>query len=245
MGKISGAADENNGEKANPRAGSVRLATALKSVLALSVFLAVIFLLAGRLDYPQGWLFGVINAVIIALLLILVPELPDLMKGRAKPGPATKWWDRFFWMLFGPMNLAVVVVASLDGGRFHWTDGLPFIASLLAVPVYAVSSGLHFWAIRANAFYSSTVSIQGQSGQTVVEDGPYRYVRHPGYTGIMGMMGSIPLLLGSVWGLVPAAGVLLLVFSRTILEDLALRKELPGYLDYARRVRYRLVPGLW
>jgi protein-S-isoprenylcysteine O-methyltransferase Ste14 len=224
---------------------SYRPATAIKAALALVAFLSVIFLLAGRLDYRQGWLFGIVNAVIIALLLILVPELPDLMKSRAKPAPATKWWDRFFWMLFGPLNLAVVVVASLDGGRFHWTNDLPFFVSLLAVPVYAVAGGLHFWAIRANAFYSSTVSIQGQSGQTVVEDGPYRYIRHPGYTGIMAMMGSIPLLLGSVWGLAPAAGVLLLVFARTVLEDLALIKELPGYLDYARRVRYRLIPGLW
>lgn len=245
MGKTSSAAEKKAGSVANLRVGSARFAAALKSALVLILFLSIIFLLAGRLDYRQGWLFGIVNAVIIALLLILVPELPDLMKTRAKPGQATKWWDRYFWMLFGPLNLAVVVVASLDGGRFHWTKHFPFLISLLAVPVYAVASGLHFWAIRANAFYSSTVSIQGQSGQTVVEDGPYRYVRHPGYTGIMGMMGSIPLMLGSVWGMVPTAGVLLLVFARTVLEDLALRKELPGYLDYARRVRYRLVPGLW
>ncbi len=237
------------GNNANPliayKPKSHRPATAMKAALSLVAFLSVIFLLAGRLDYRQGWLFGIVNCAIVALLLLLVPELPDLMKSRAKPGTATKWWDRFFWMLFGPLNLAVVVVASLDGGRFHWTGPLPFIVSLAAVPVYAAASGLHFWAIRANTFYSSTVSIRGQDGQTVVEDGPYRHIRHPGYAGIMGMMGSIPLLLGSIWGLAPAGGVVLLVAGRTVLEDRALKKELVGYLDYARRVRYRLVPGLW
>ena len=224
---------------------SQRLGTAFKSALGLLAFLALVFVLAGRLDYWLGWLFGAINAVIVTLLLILVPELPDLMKNRAKPGPATKWWDRLFWMLFGPLNLAVVVVSSLDGGRLHWTEGFPLVISVLAVLVYAPAAGLHFWAIRANDFYSSTVSIQSQGSQEVVQDGPYRYIRHPGYAGIMGMMASIPLLLGSIWGLVPAAGVVLLVTARTLLEDRALINELPGYADYAREVRSRLVPGLW
>lgn len=224
---------------------TARLLATFKGILALGLLLSVIFLLAGRLDYRQGWLFGAVNAVIVALLFILVPELPELMKNRAKPGGATKWWDRFFWILFGPLNLAVIVVASLDGGRFHWTGAFPFLVSLLAVPVYAAACALHFWAIRANPFYSSTVSIQGQSGQQVVESGPYQHIRHPGYTGIIGMMGSIPLLLGSVWGLVPAAGVALLVSARTALEDRALRKELPGYIHYARKVRHRLIPGFW
>lgn len=219
-----------------------RLAAALKSVLGLAAFLSLIFLLAGRLDYPQGWLFAAVNTVILALLLALIPELPELMKTRAKPGPATKWWDRLFWMLFGPMNLAV---SSLDSGRFHWTGQFPLIISLMAVPVYSLAGGLHFWAIRANAFYSSTVSIQHQKGQTVVEDGPYRHVRHPGYAGIMAMMGSIPLILGSLWGLIAAGGVAILVLLRTLLEDRALKKELPGYGEYALRVRFRIVPGLW
>jgi protein-S-isoprenylcysteine O-methyltransferase Ste14 len=231
--------------KANSRQAFQRPESALKSVLALAVFLSLIFLLAGRLDYRQGWLFGALNAAILGLLLILVPELPGLMKNRAKPGPATKSWDRLFWMLFGPLNLAVVVLSSLDGGRFRWTGQLPLIVTALAVTVYALASMLHFLAIRANAFYSSTVSIQSQGGQKVVEDGPYRHLRHPGYTGIMGMMVSIPLLLGSLWGLVPAGGVVILVCARTVLEDRALKNELPGYADYARRVKSRLVPGLW
>ncbi len=222
-----------------------RFAATIKSCTALLALFSLVFVLAGRLDYWQGWLFGAINALILTLLLLLIPDLPVLIKERARPGPATKWWDRLFWLLFGPMNLAVIVIASLDGGRYHWTGRLPFIIYALAFLVYILASVLHFWAIRANAFYSSTVSIQSQTGQKVVDDGPYGYVRHPGYAGIMGMMGSIPLLLGSLYGLVPAAGVVLLVVIRTVLEDLALKNELPGYVEYARRVRFRIVPGLW
>ena len=232
---------DNSARKDRPR----RFATSIKSGFALLALLFLIFVLAGRLDYWQAWLFGVINAFILALLLLLIPDLPALMKERAKPGPATKWWDRLFWLLFGPMNLAVIVIASLDGGRNHWTGRLPLIIYAIASPIYILASALHFWAIRANAFYSSTVSIQSQTGQKVVDDGPYGYVRHPGYAGIMGMMGSIPLLLGSLYGLVPAAGVVMLIIARTVLEDLALKNELPGYIEYSRRVRYRLVPGLW
>jgi protein-S-isoprenylcysteine O-methyltransferase Ste14 len=224
---------------------SQRLATALKSALGLLAFLALVFILAGRLNYWLGWLFGAINAVIVALLLILVPELQDLMRNRTKPGPATKWWDRLFWMLFGPLNLAVFIISTLDGGRFHWTGRFPCILAVLAVPLYALAAGFHFWAIRTNASYSSTVSIQGQGGQEVVQGGPYRCVRHPGYAGIIGMMGTMPLLLGSLWGLAPAAGVVLLVAVRTLLEDRALKRELPGYANYARKVRSRLIPGVW
>ncbi len=222
-----------------------RLRTAFRSGLGIAGLLVFALTLAGRLDYFQGWLFAGINALMLAVLIVRIPELPSLMKERARPGPATKWWDRIFWVLFGPMNLAVFVLACLDGGRFRWTEHLPLVVYGIAAPAYLAAGTLHFWAIRANPFYSRTVSIQAQKGQVAVAEGPYRYVRHPGYSGIIGMMVSLPLLLGSLWALLPSAAVFLLVTARTVLEDRALRNELPGYVEYAGNVRFRIVPGLW
>jgi protein-S-isoprenylcysteine O-methyltransferase Ste14 len=173
------------------------------------------------------------------------PEMPTIMRERAKPGPATKSWDRIFWALFGPMNLLVFVLAVLDGGRFQWTRQLPWGITGTAACLYVLGAALHFAAIRANTFYSSTVSIHSELGHTVIKEGPYRFVRHPGYSGILLMMASIPLVLGSLWALLPAGAVGALIFSRTLLEDKSLKAELPGYQEYAREVRARLFPGIW
>jgi protein-S-isoprenylcysteine O-methyltransferase Ste14 len=111
--------------------------------------------------------------------------------------------------------------------------------------VYTASAYLHLWAIRANEFYTSTVSIKPDGSHAVIDTGPYGVVRHPGYTGIMLMEACIAVMLGSLWALVPAGAVALLLIVRTWLEDAALRRELSGYTEYANRVRYRLVPGIW
>ncbi len=167
------------------------------------------------------------------------------MKERTKPGSDTKWWDRLFWALFGPMNLAIIITASLDAGRFHWSRSMPLLIYPLGYVLYLCSSSLHFWAIRANRFYTSTVSIQPENGQEVIQSGPYRFIRHPGYLGIAMMVVSIAVVLGSLWAIVPAACVVVLLVMRTVLEDSALKQELPGYQVYSKKVRYRLVPKIW
>jgi len=222
-----------------------RLLLGVKSAAGWIVLMALIFAMAGRVDYTQGWMFGGLNLFILAALIRFFPELPSIMRERAKKGPDTKSWDRIFWAFFGPMNLLVFILSVLDGGRFHWTQNLPLALSGAAAFIYVLGGALHFSAIRANAFYTSTVSIHCQQGHKVVQDGPYRYVRHPGYTGILLMMGSIPLVLGSLWALFPAAGVGILIVIRTILEDKSLRNELPGYKEYALAVKSKLFPGLW
>lgn len=207
--------------------------------------LAYIFVLAGRKDYWQGWIFGIMNLLILAALSLKFPELPELMKERTKPGEKTKWWDRLFWAFFGPMNLAIITIACLDAGRFHWTHDLPLYVYPMGYAVYLLSSALHFWAIRANRFYTSTVSIQKEKGHEVIQQGPYRYVRHPGYVGIALIVICISVVLGSLWALVPAACVVILLVLRTWLEDSTLKRELTGYLSYAQKVRYRLLPKIW
>jgi protein-S-isoprenylcysteine O-methyltransferase Ste14 len=96
-----------------------------------------------------------------------------------------------------------------------------------------------------NRFFSGTVRIQTERGHHVVTDGPYRFVRHPGYAGALLGFVLIPLLLDSVWAFIPAVLLIAITFVRTALEDATLQKELPGYAEYAQTTRYRLIPGIW
>ena len=144
------------------------------------------------------------------------------------------------------MNLLVFILSILDGGTISMdSESLPMVITGTAAILYVLAAALHFSAIKTNTFYSSTVSIHSDQGHKVIRVGPYRFVRHPGYSGILLMMVSIPLVLGSLWGLVPAAAVGVLIISRTILEDKSLKNELPGYKEYAQDVKSRLFPGIW
>lgn len=217
----------------------------VKGFLALLIMLALLFSIAGRINYWQGWMFGIVNFFIVLALFLKFPDISEIMKERTKPGTETKWWDKLFWAFFGPMNLAILITASLDAGRFHWSRSIPLFIYPLGYIFYLLSSSLHFWAIRANRFYTSTVSIQHENGQEVIQSGPYRFIRHPGYLGIAVMVVSIAVALGSLWAIIPAACVVVLLVLRTVLEDSALQQELPGYQAYSKKVRYRLVPKIW
>jgi protein-S-isoprenylcysteine O-methyltransferase Ste14 len=206
---------------------------------------AGLLLLGGRLSYWQAWLFGGVNLALVALVAVWLADESELIRERMKPGPATKHWDRVLMALFFPLAMCVPVLAALDAGRFGWTGRLSPAVCVAGYPVYVLSAYLHLAAIRTNRFYTSTVSVEPETGQRVIDSGPYRVVRHPGYTGIIFMEGAIAVVLGSWWALVPAGLVAAVLIVRTGLEDGALKAELPGYETYARRVRYRLLPGLW
>ena len=169
----------------------------------------------------------------------------DLARERLKPGPGTKWWDKIFWVFYAPMFFAVFILASLDAGRFRWTAQLPLSVYIIGYIVYLLSQYITLWSMWVNKFFSTTVRIQTDRGQEVVQNGPYRFIRHPGYVGGILLAISSSLILGSLWGLIPAGGVVFLLIIRTYLEDITLQKELQGYSDYALKVKYRLLPGIW
>lgn len=209
------------------------------------LFLAVIlFVSAGRLDWLMAWVFlGVYVAIILVTIFLVDPEL---IEERTHIRAGIKRWD------FALAGLAIVflmpatlIVAGLDAGRFRWSPSFPVWVQLLALLAYVLGSAIVSWAMAANKFFSTFVRIQKERGHYVVTGGPYRYVRHPGYTGAIVVSISLPLLLGSLWALIPAmVGVCILVI-RTFFEDNTLKKELEGYNEYAGRVRYRLLPGIW
>jgi len=172
---------------------------------------------------------------------------PDLLAERAQSldREDVRGWDRlilFFLLLVGP--LAMMIVAGLDE-RFGWSPQIPLTPRLVALAIMVLGYTVGTWAMAVNRYYSAVVRIQKDRGQTVITDGPYRFVRHPSYaTGIVASL-MIPILLDSLWALIPTILVALGTIIRTALEDRTLLEELDGYEEYAAQVRYRLLPGIW
>jgi len=208
----------------------------------------ILFLAAGRLDWIWGWaLLGVLTAFLAAHVLILVPIDPELLAEREKGmrGPGVKAWDKWISALAaGVLPVASWVVAGLDT-RFGWTGPMPLAYHVGGLLFMLLGFALFLWAMASNAFFSEGVRIQEERGHVVATGGPYRYVRHPGYVGAMLAQLATPFLLGSPWAFVPGVGSVALYAVRTHLEDRTLIEELPGYREYARRIRYRLLPGVW
>jgi protein-S-isoprenylcysteine O-methyltransferase Ste14 len=215
----------------------VKLAMSLLAPLLVG---GIIFLAAGRVDLPMVW--GVLGIVTVFAALMLARMDPGLVRERLRPGPGNR--DRLTRPLGVALLLAHWVVAGLDVGRFHWSP-IPWELQLVGLVGYAVAMAGVLWAIWVNPFYSSVVRLQADRGQRPVTAGPYRFVRHPGYTGTVLAMAFGGLALGSWVSMLPVVGGVALFIRRTLVEDRMLRQELAGYADYAQRVRYRLVAGVF
>jgi protein-S-isoprenylcysteine O-methyltransferase Ste14 len=144
--------------------------------------------------------------------------------------------------LYGPM--ATLIVAGLDR-RGGWSPAMPLALQLVALAVAVLGGLLTIWAMASNRFFYGTLRVEPDRGHTVASTGPYRALRHPGYAGAILFQLATPLWLGSLWAIIPAALTAGAIVVRTALEDGALQDRLDGYGDYAARVRYRLVPGIW
>jgi protein-S-isoprenylcysteine O-methyltransferase Ste14 len=136
------------------------------------------------------------------------------------------------------------IVAGLDQ-RYGWTSGFPLAAQIMALILCVLGYALFVWATASNTFFSQIVRIQFERGHSVATSGPYRYVRHPAYVGAILFELAVPILLASWWACIASGLNVLLLILRTALEDRTLQVELAGYVDYARQVRYRLLPGIW
>jgi protein-S-isoprenylcysteine O-methyltransferase Ste14 len=205
------------------------------------VMLGLLFVPAGRLDLPMFWAFA--GALAVLSLIHTLTVDPGLARERMRPGPGGT--DRSFPRLASILFITELLIAGLDAGRFHWSDTVPLTVQAVALVISTACFAVLFWASTVNRFFSPVVRIQSERGHHVVADGPYRYARHPGYAAtILGVPGTA-LALGSAWALVPAAVFVLAVLRRMLIEDRYLKENLPGYREYAGKVRSRIVPGLW
>ncbi len=225
-------------------------AAALKTLIgflgALALTAILLFGGAGRLDWGLGWLF--VAAWIfpkLAFLGVWRWRDPDLLVERATRHRNAQPYDRILLPVYFVLAFGTFLVAGLDGGQFRWSAGVPAWLVTAAFVVYLLGNSLAGWAMASNPYHSSESRLQAERGQYVVDRGPYQFVRHPSYLAAVMLWVVTGPMLGSWWAVIPGALTALMMMIRTVLEDRMLQAGLPGYADYARHVRFRLIPGVW
>ncbi len=222
----------------------------LRGILAQSVLvifgLAVLFISAGTVMWLNGWIYtGTVCLYFIVSTIVLAKLNPQLLNERGRvTGAGTKAFDRIWLALYPVFAFGSLVVMGFDAVRFQWSV-MPFWLAIAGIVLFMLVTPLSLSSMVVNRFFEWTVRIQDDRGQYVCTDGPYRLIRHPGYAGLIGSTISYPFILGSWWGLLPNLILAAIVVVRTALEDRTLQAELPGYREYAQRVKYRLVPFVW
>jgi len=214
----------------------------LQVVIQTLLIAAILFIASGRLGWVWAWVYLGVGVGILVINALVLP--PELIAERGQINEDTKGWDKLLAPLLILPTLGTLIVAGLDE-RFGWSPQLDWAIQVVALIVFALAQGLFTWAMASNKFFSGTVRIQEDRGHAVATGGPYRHVRHPGYVGYIASWFATSLTLGSLWALIPAGLVMCLMVVRTALEDKTLLEELDGYQDYAKQVRYRLLPGIW
>jgi len=220
----------------------------IRLVVAYLLIPVILLICGGDLDWWQAWLYSLlIVAAGIGGRIWAEQRHPGLMAERQNIENVknAKSWDKVLAPLMAAsLVFPVVIVAGLDH-RYNWSPEFPLW--LIVIGFILISFGYAFatWALAENKFFSSVVRIQTERGHVVCDSGPYQFVRHPGYAGNIPPLLGIVLALGSVWTLIPAVAALIILVIRTALEDQTLQEELSGYRDYVRRVRYRLIPGIY
>ena len=224
------------------RYGVRRLIQVFSSLVLYGV---VLFLAAGRLDWWPAWVYLGISLVTVMInAVVMRRKNSDLINERGRMAENQKSWDKVLMLLYLPLMFSVLLVAGLDNGRYGWSD-VPTWLMVLGAVLTALTYLVITWTMRVNAFLSTVARIQEERGQQVATGGPYRVVRHPMYICLIVQWISTALLLGSWWALIPAGIIGVIFIIRTALEDRMLQEELPGYIDFTKQTRFRLVPGLW
>ncbi len=230
-------------ERANVKAGVI--ARGIQILVMFLVMALELFLGAGTLGWVWAWVFLGIGLVSVSInAVFMLRTSPETVAERGKPKEVQAWdkWIGGGWLI--GQYFLVPILCALDF-RYGWTGEIALAWHLLGAVGYALSLGLVGWAMISNAYFSTAVRIQSDRGQQVCTKGPYRYVRHPGYVGFFFQALSVPLLLGSLWALLFAIPIAVLMVVRTSKEDNMLQEKLPGYKEYSKVVKYRLLPGIW
>lgn len=209
------------------------------------IFFAVIFVSAGRIDYPQGLIYVSVGLIMAILNYTVLRVNSELLKERSKPGEGTKTWDKAILGLSFLVTISMYIIAGLDSGRFHWSPEFHWSICLLGIILTASGQLLFLIAQKQNRFFSSTVRIQTDREHVVCDTGLYKTVRHPAYLGSIIQAAGFPLLFGSLWSIIPVSVLITLFIIRTALEDRTLRNELKGYPEYSDKTRYKIIPFVW
>jgi protein-S-isoprenylcysteine O-methyltransferase Ste14 len=231
------------GENSNVTAGKLVL-----SMIFLLLCPASILFLSGDWSWVEGWIFGIwFIALSFTSMLYLVRKDPGLLAERfRKPGTGNEEaWDRYVVYALMLGFTAWLVLMPLDAKRYKWTSSFPLWLKVCGGIALLPSFFLLYRSYTDNPFASALVRIQRERKQRVVSSGVYSFVRHPMYLGAILMMAGAPLLLGSCYGALLSAAFTLLLVARIVGEEKMLTRELEGYEEYKKKVKYRLVPFVW
>jgi protein-S-isoprenylcysteine O-methyltransferase Ste14 len=215
-------------------------------LLFFVAFALALFLPAGNFGWLAGWIyFALFFSFYLGVNVWLYRHNPGLLQERAHLSTSDqKGWDKLLFPVLVLFPFLWLVFISLDAERFHWSPEplwLQYVGGIILLGSFYVL----FLAFRENSYLSPVVRIQEERGQQVVSTGPYRYVRHPMYAGILLFAVGTPLMLGSWAGVLVASVFVAILARRAVLEERTLRQELPGYEAYMERVRYRIIPYVW
>lgn len=214
----------------------------LSSYIGVIVMAGIIFLAGGRLLYWQAWLYLILAVIGTTLTHVLAPSDSNIAAERASNVKAGESWDRKMVGLYFLLNIVAFVVAGLDSGRFGWSAPMPLALTIVGSGMMVVGQVVFALARRENAFFSSTVRIEGERTHVVCTTGPYRIIRHPGYLGMIISVVGFPLVIGSYWSFIPVIASVLVLMVRVTLEDRFLQEKLAGYREYTKIVPYKLIP---
>lgn len=223
----------------------IRVVIMLLLVLGIMPLLPI--LVSGRWDWWEAWLMAAVFILTFIISRALAArKSPDILKERVNymEHENTQPWDKWLSPLVAFGSILIMLVAGLDT-VYHWSAGFSLPVELLGLVLILAGFVLASYAFIENAFFSGTVRIQAERCHKVVTGGPYGWVRHPGYLGSLVSNLGIPLLLDSAWAFIPALVFGAVFFLRASLEDRFLQGNLAGYREYAQKVRYRLLPGIW
>lgn len=220
------------------------LSVILQNLVWVILLGVVLFWPAGTLAYPGGWLFVAVMLVGgVWLSLWLYKRDPALLKKRLGGAvqEGQKPWDRVFLLSFIVVFMGWMAFMAWDARQHAFV--FPAWAQALGTLGFIAGLSGGYFTFRENSYAAPVVSIQ--EGHRVIDTGVYAYVRHPMYAGAVLYLIGMPLMLGSWWGLVLTPFLILGIAWRAVNEENTLRAELPGYDEYAKRVRYRFAPGVW
>ncbi len=212
------------------------------------LLMMILFLAAGTFAWWEGWVY-ITHAIAILLTsrLLLLKHQPALVeeRGSAINRSDVHPVDKVLMPLIGIILPVVSWIAAGLDKRFHWSPDLAFGWQMLALVLMTIGSGIGVWAMLVNPYFSSHIRIQSDRDHSTVDAGPYRFVRHPGYAGGLLSWIAAPFFWSSYWVVIPCIIAIAVTILRTKIEDQLLHQELPGYVEYGEKVRFRLIPKLW
>jgi protein-S-isoprenylcysteine O-methyltransferase Ste14 len=221
-----------------------------RRVIQFSIFTFIIalmfFISAGTIYWLNAWIIILIWCVCSLISEILLYKFnPELIVERSGKRGNIKTFDRVLHPIMDTFTIFLFILPGLDVVRFRWSAFMPIALIITGIILNIFSYIIKVWSMVSNKHFEESVRIQEEREHTVCTSGPYKYVRHPGYLGFIFMYISVPLICGSYWSLIPALIIIILLITRTFLEDKMLNNELKGYIEYSKKVRYRLFPGIW